>query len=335
MGALKLTYNQEKPLLKVVQGTFLSEKKGCAVVYRYAFNGMEKDDEVKGSGNSYTTEWRQYDPRLGRWLSRDPKLHPWQSPYAAFNNNPIYFVDPSGLEGEDPKDKVGQEHADKHKAETGKSSSTDPKDAYMPQWPTEPSGNAPPSPPPASASRDNTNIPLDIPNFTPKANKIPGSITVLDGGTALIPYGWGVSRSRIDFGNVNSLWANNYIKYNNSEKLIGAGAGTTLQKGSINIYADPWADIPSLLEQSTSYSRYYGVGKFGNATFGIAVINAEEIMDYQLYGAGVGMSFPFTFGIASATVVQIGHTPTRVDSIRVAKNNPFHLKSIEFKKRNK
>jgi len=34
--------------------------------YRYSFNEMEKDDEVKGKGNSYTTTFRQYDARLGR-----------------------------------------------------------------------------------------------------------------------------------------------------------------------------------------------------------------------------------------------------------------------------
>lgn len=69
--------------------------------YRYGFNGMEKDDEVKGSGNSYTTEFRQYDSRLGRWLSIDPMMskYPHQSPYAAYNNNPVYFIDPYGLEG--------------------------------------------------------------------------------------------------------------------------------------------------------------------------------------------------------------------------------------------
>jgi RHS repeat-associated protein len=64
--------------------------------YRYGFNGMEKDDEVKGSGNSYTTEFRQYDPRLGRWLSDEPKPVAWESGYAAFRNNPICFVDPNG-----------------------------------------------------------------------------------------------------------------------------------------------------------------------------------------------------------------------------------------------
>jgi RHS repeat-associated protein len=70
----------------------------------YSFNGMERDDEVKGLGNSYTTEFRQYDPRVGRWLSVDPLMgkYPNMSPYVALNNNPIFFADPLGLEGENP-----------------------------------------------------------------------------------------------------------------------------------------------------------------------------------------------------------------------------------------
>ena len=59
---------------------------------------MEKDDEVKGSGNSYTTHFRQYDSRISRWLSVDPRIHtiPWQSPYIAMDNNPILLNDPKG-----------------------------------------------------------------------------------------------------------------------------------------------------------------------------------------------------------------------------------------------
>jgi RHS repeat-associated protein len=64
--------------------------------YRYGFNGMEKDDEVKGSGNSYTTYFRQYDPRLGRWLSIDPKPDAWQSHYTSMDNNPLMYTDPNG-----------------------------------------------------------------------------------------------------------------------------------------------------------------------------------------------------------------------------------------------
>jgi RHS repeat-associated protein len=67
--------------------------------FRFGFNGMEADPELKGQGNSYTTEFRQYDPRLGRWLTIDPKFKefPWQSAYVAFDNKPILLVDPKGL----------------------------------------------------------------------------------------------------------------------------------------------------------------------------------------------------------------------------------------------
>jgi RHS repeat-associated protein len=66
--------------------------------YRYGFNGMEKDDEVKGSGNSYDFGARIYDSRLGRWLSMDPlqAKYPSLSPYNFVANNPIKFVDYDG-----------------------------------------------------------------------------------------------------------------------------------------------------------------------------------------------------------------------------------------------
>ena len=66
--------------------------------YRYGAFGYEKDDEVNGNGNNYTTEARPYDPRLIRWWTPDPqfKLQPGWSPYKAFLCNPILFTDPEG-----------------------------------------------------------------------------------------------------------------------------------------------------------------------------------------------------------------------------------------------
>jgi RHS repeat-associated protein len=65
--------------------------------YRFGYQGYEADNEIKGNGNSYTTEFRQLDPRLGRWLSVDPVIQPWQSAYCAMDGNPIYFSDVIGF----------------------------------------------------------------------------------------------------------------------------------------------------------------------------------------------------------------------------------------------
>lgn len=48
----------------------------------------------------YDMDARQYDPAIGRWIVQDPIVHHNASPYSAFNNNPIYWADPSGTEGE-------------------------------------------------------------------------------------------------------------------------------------------------------------------------------------------------------------------------------------------
>jgi RHS repeat-associated protein len=69
------------------------------LTYRFGYTGMESDAEVKG-GSHYTTLFRQYDPRLGRWWSTDPITHEWESPYAGMGGNPISLVDPLGLDEE-------------------------------------------------------------------------------------------------------------------------------------------------------------------------------------------------------------------------------------------
>jgi len=64
--------------------------------YKYGFNGMKNDDEIYGNGNSYTAEFWQYDPRLMKRWNVDPIVKPWETPYAAFSNNPILNIDPKG-----------------------------------------------------------------------------------------------------------------------------------------------------------------------------------------------------------------------------------------------
>jgi RHS repeat-associated protein len=105
MGCLKLTYRSGSSRLKVVKGKSNISIKSCAGVYGYGFNGKEKDDEIKGEGNSIAYEARIYDSRLGRFLSIDPwtDKYPWQTPYAYHRNNPVAFVDWNGYGDPDGK----------------------------------------------------------------------------------------------------------------------------------------------------------------------------------------------------------------------------------------
>jgi RHS repeat-associated protein len=68
--------------------------------YRYGYNGMEQDSSI--ADDQYTTYFRMYDARLGRWMSIDPVTHVGESPYVAMNNSPIIVVDPSGASGVRP-----------------------------------------------------------------------------------------------------------------------------------------------------------------------------------------------------------------------------------------
>lgn len=66
--------------------------------YRFGFNGKENLDAIKGEGKSQDFGARIYDGRLGRWLAVDALsgIFPGWSPYRAFLNNPIFFVDKDG-----------------------------------------------------------------------------------------------------------------------------------------------------------------------------------------------------------------------------------------------
>ncbi len=79
-------------------GMAMRGRNGSVESYRYGFNGMEKDDEVKGSGNHLDFGARMYDPRLGRWLSIDglARQYPALSPYDFVDNSPLRFIDPDG-----------------------------------------------------------------------------------------------------------------------------------------------------------------------------------------------------------------------------------------------
>ena len=68
--------------------------------YRYGFQGQEKDDEIKGEGNSLNYTFRMHDPRVGRFFAVDPleKKFPFYSPYQFSSNSPIMSIELEGLE---------------------------------------------------------------------------------------------------------------------------------------------------------------------------------------------------------------------------------------------
>ena len=77
---------------------------GCFRAYNFGFNGQEKDDEVKGNGNSLAFEYRIHDPRIGRFLSVNPLAedYPYWTPYQFAGLSPIRFVELEGLEPGEP-----------------------------------------------------------------------------------------------------------------------------------------------------------------------------------------------------------------------------------------
>jgi hypothetical protein len=77
-------------------GMQMSRRKSASSDYKVGAFGHEKDDEVKGNGNHYSFNDYGLDVRTGRRWNIDPQDQPGLSPYAVFNNNPIYYTDPDG-----------------------------------------------------------------------------------------------------------------------------------------------------------------------------------------------------------------------------------------------
>jgi len=80
--------------------SYTTKTDSYATAYRFGFNGQEKDNEIKGIGNSLSFKYRIHDSRLGKFLSVDPlaAAYPWNSTYAFAENDVIRSIDLEGKE---------------------------------------------------------------------------------------------------------------------------------------------------------------------------------------------------------------------------------------------
>ena len=68
------------------------------VAQKWKYNGIELEDSF--GLDLYEMDLRQYDPAIAKWTAIDPVTHFSYSTYSAFDNNPAFFADPSGADGE-------------------------------------------------------------------------------------------------------------------------------------------------------------------------------------------------------------------------------------------
>ncbi|MBX2827820.1 MAG: hypothetical protein KTR22_06640 [Flavobacteriaceae bacterium] len=74
------------------------------VAQKWKYNGVELNEDL--SLNLYEMEMRSYDPAIGRFLGIDPVTHHSQGTSVAFDNNPIFWADPSGADAAAPNSTV-------------------------------------------------------------------------------------------------------------------------------------------------------------------------------------------------------------------------------------
>ena len=79
-------------------GEILFDEHSSEHTMPYLFNGKELDSET----GLYYYGARYYDPKVSIFVNVDPLVEKTMQPYAYANNNPVRFIDPTGMEGKEP-----------------------------------------------------------------------------------------------------------------------------------------------------------------------------------------------------------------------------------------
>ncbi|QTE21052.1 RHS repeat-associated core domain-containing protein [Polaribacter cellanae] len=74
----------------------VTSSNGNSTAQKFKYNGKEFEESL--GLNLYEMDVRSYDPAIGRFTSIDPLTHYDFSTYTAFDNNPIFWADPSGAD---------------------------------------------------------------------------------------------------------------------------------------------------------------------------------------------------------------------------------------------
>ncbi|MCT4631269.1 MAG: DUF6443 domain-containing protein [Firmicutes bacterium] len=109
LGNIKLTYADNNGTLEVIKENnyypFGLKHKGYndivsananSVASKFKYNGTEYEESL--GLNLYEMDLRQYNPAIARWTSIDPITHHSQSTYNGYDNNPVFWADPSGAD---------------------------------------------------------------------------------------------------------------------------------------------------------------------------------------------------------------------------------------------
>ncbi|MDL2144388.1 DUF6443 domain-containing protein [Flavobacterium tructae] len=123
LGNVRLSYDQTLAIKEennyypfgLKQEGYNNVKTG--VENKFKYNSKELQDEL--GLNMYDYGARNYDPAIGRWMNIDPLAEKSRrfNPYTYALDNPVFFIDPDGMEAKDPNDiitKVSNTRGDKH-----------------------------------------------------------------------------------------------------------------------------------------------------------------------------------------------------------------------------